>query len=91
MNINLLLCLGLLCNSTCCGAANIDRVQVLSDHRDASFGQAYGVLIKELRLLARSVFVVDASDKVRYVEVVKEVTNHPNYDAALNAVKSIKS
>jgi len=72
-----------------CGAAKVDRVQVLSDHRDVSFGQAYGVLIKELRLLSRSVFVVDSSDKVRYVEVVKEVTNHPDYDAALKAVKSL--
>jgi len=71
------------------GAAKVDRVQVLSDHRDVSFGQAYGVLIKELRLLSRSVFVVDSSDKVRYVEVVKEVTNHPDYDAALKAVKSL--
>ena len=71
-----------------CGAANINRVKVLSDHKETAFGQAYGVLIKELRLLARSVFVVDASDKVRYVELVKEVTQHPNYDAALNAAKS---
>ena len=74
-----------------CGAANVDRIQVLSDHRDVSFGQAYGVLIKELRLLTRSVFVIDSSDKVQYLEVVKEVTNHPNYDAVLSAAKSIKS
>ena len=72
-----------------CGAANIDRVKTLSDHRELSFGQAYGVLIKELKLLARSVFVVDAADRVQYVEVVKEVTNHPNYDAALAAVKKV--
>lgn len=74
-----------------CGAANIDRLKTLSDHKDVSFGQAYGVLIKELRLLARSVFVIDPSDRVQYVEVVKEVTNHPNYDAALAAVKKIIS
>ena len=72
-----------------CGAANIDRVKTLSDHRELSFGQGYGVLIKELKLLARSVFVVDAADRVQYVEVVKEVTNHPNYDAALAAVKKV--
>ena len=70
-----------------CGAANIDRVKILSDHRELSFGQAYGVLIKELKLLARSVFVIDATDRIQYVELVKEVTNHPNYDAALAAAK----
>ncbi|MGH7847298.1 MAG: thiol peroxidase [Candidatus Binatia bacterium] len=70
-----------------CGAANIDRVKTLSDHRELSFGQAYGVLIKELKLLARSVFVIDAADRVQYVELVKEVTHHPNYDAALAAAK----
>ena len=70
-----------------CGSANIDRVKTLSDHRELSFGQAYGVLIKELKLLARSVFVIDAADRVQYVELVKEVTNHPNYDAALAAAK----
>ena len=74
-----------------CGAANIDRVKTLSDHRELSFGQAYGVLIKELKLLTRSVFVVDAADRVQYVEIVKEVTNHPNYDAALAAVKKVSA
>jgi len=63
-------------------------VKLLSDHRDASFGKTYGVLIKELRLLARAVFVVDANDVVQYVEYVKEVTHEPNYDAALNVLKS---
>ena len=72
-----------------CGAAGIDKVKVVSDHRDASFAHAFGTLIKELRLLARSVFVVDQQDTVRYVEYVKEVTNHPNYDAALAAVRAI--
>jgi thiol peroxidase len=72
-----------------CGAANIDRVKTLSDHRELSFGQAYGVLIKELKLLARSVFVIDATDRVQYLEIVKEVTNHPNYDAALAAVRKV--
>ena len=73
-----------------CGAAGISRVRVLSDHKDASFGEAYGVLIKELRLLSRSIFIVDRAGTVRYVEYVPEVTSHPNYDAALAAVRSIK-
>ena len=72
-----------------CGAAGIDKVQVLSDHKEASFGTAYGVLIKELRLLSRSVFVIDASDTVRYVEYVPEVTSHPNYDAALAVARAL--
>ena len=72
-----------------CGAAGIDRVRVLSDHRDASFGTSYGVLIKELRLLSRSIFVVDGKGIVRYVEYVPEVTSHPNYDAALAALRQL--
>ena len=72
-----------------CGAAGIDKVQVLSDHKDASFATAYGVLIKELRLLSRSIFVIDASDTVRYVEYVPEVTSHPNYDAALQVARQL--
>ena len=72
-----------------CGAAGVTRVQTLSDHRDASFGESYGVLIKELRLLARGVFVVDRDGIVRYAEVVKEITNEPDYEAVLNAVKGL--
>ena len=72
-----------------CGAAGIDKVKVVSDHRDASFGSAYGVLIKELRLLSRSIFLVDRSGTIRYVEYVPEVTSHPNYDAALAAVRQL--
>lgn len=72
-----------------CGAAGIDKVQTLSDHRDLSFGMAYGVVIEELRLLARAVFVVDANDKVVYVEYVPEVTTHPDYEAAIAAAKAI--
>lgn len=72
-----------------CGAAGIDSVQTVSDHRDASFGEAYGVHIKELRLLTRSIFVVDAEGKVVYVEYVPEATDHPNYDAAIEAVKAL--
>ncbi len=70
-----------------CGAGNITKIQTLSDHRDTAFGLAYGVLIKELRLLARSIFVVGADDKVKYVEIVKEITTHPDYEKALAAVK----
>ena len=72
-----------------CGAAGIDKVQVLSDHRDGAFGRGYGVLIKELRLLARSVFVVDGAGILRYVEIVPEVGSHPNYDAALAAARGL--
>ncbi|MGA8281006.1 MAG: thiol peroxidase, partial [Desulfobacterales bacterium] len=63
-----------------CGAAGVDKVVTLSDHREAEFGNAYGVLIKELRLLARAVFVVDAEGVVRYVQLVKEVADEPDYD-----------
>jgi len=70
-----------------CGANGIENVQTLSDHRALSFGEAYGVAIKELRLLARAVFVVDSNDKVTYVEYVSEATDHPNYETALEAAK----
>jgi thiol peroxidase len=70
-----------------CGAAGVTHVKTLSDHKDASFGMAYGVLIKELRLLARAVFVVDKAGTVRYRELVKEITHEPDYDAALSAVR----
>ena len=69
-----------------CGAAGVDRVKPYSDHRDAAFGMAYGVLIKELRLLARAVFLVDKGGVVRYVQLVKELSNEPNYDEVLQAV-----
>lgn len=71
-----------------CGAAGANRIQALSDHRDASFGRAYGALIRELRLLTRAVFIVGPDDKVQYVEYVKEVTSHPDYNAAFNALKA---
>ncbi len=72
-----------------CAAAGIDKVTSLSDHRDASFGNAYGVLIKELRLLARSIFVIDKNDVVRYVELVPEVSDAPNYDKVISFVKGM--
>jgi thiol peroxidase len=72
-----------------CGNAGIERVKTLSDYQERSFGLNYGVLIKELKLLARSVFVIDTKDKVTYREIVGEVTNEPDYDAALAAVKAL--
>jgi thiol peroxidase len=74
-----------------CGAYGIDNVKMLSDHRGGSFGEHYGTLIKELRIESRAIFVVDAQNKLRYVEYVKEVADHPNYDAALAAVRSAVS
>jgi thiol peroxidase len=72
-----------------CQAYDIKKVKTLSDHKEANFGQNYGVLIKELRLLSRAIFIVDKSDKVSYVEYVKELGSHPDYEAALNALKQI--
>lgn len=73
-----------------CGANGLENAITLSDHRDLSFGEAYGVVIKELRLLTRAVFVVDSNDKLVHVEYVSEATNHPNYEAALEAAKAAK-
>jgi len=70
-----------------CGAAGIKNVQTLSDHNQADFGNTYGVLIKELRLLARTVFVVDKKGVIRYIEIVDELTNEPDYEAVLKAAK----
>ncbi len=72
-----------------CGAAGVDKVVTLSDHRDASFGTTYGVLIKELRLLGRAVFVLDREGTIRYIQIVKEVTDEPDYDAVLKAVNEL--
>src|ERR1700728_2049742 len=71
-----------------CGAYGVDHVKMVSDHRDGSFGKAYGTLIKDLRILSRAIFVVDPSNKLRYVEYVKEVGDHPDYEAALSAAKA---
>ncbi|KHF39303.1 thiol peroxidase [Halalkalibacter okhensis] len=73
-----------------CAAAGIENVQTVSDHRDLSFGEAFGVAIQELRLLARAVFVIDSNDVVTYAEYVSEATNHPDYEAAIEACKSAK-
>lgn len=69
---------------------DVKNLEIVSDHREASFGKKYGTLIKELRLLARSIFVVDSNNEVVYVEYVPEVTDHPNYDAALEAASKAK-
>jgi thiol peroxidase len=72
-----------------CGAAGVDKVATLSDHRDAAFGEAFGLLIKELRLLARAVLVVDQEGTIQYNQLVKEVTEEPDYSAVLEAVKKL--
>ena len=72
-----------------CGAADAKAVETLSDHRDLSFGSAYGLVIDELRLLARAVFVLDKQGTVAYKELVKEMTNEVNFDAALAAARAI--
>ena len=72
-----------------CGAAGVDQVITLSDHRQADFGTAYGMLIKDLRLLARAVFVVDQSGIIRHIQLVKEVAEEPDYDAVIQAVKEL--
>ena len=71
-----------------CGAENITNIRSASDYQDRSFGKNWGTLIEELKILARSIFVLDKDGKVVYVEAVKEVTDEPNYDAALAAIKS---
>lgn len=71
-----------------CAANGIKNLDTLSDHRDADFGEKYGVLMKELRLLARAIFVVDSSNTITYTEYVSEVTNHPDYQKALEAAKA---
>lgn len=72
-----------------CGAFGVDHVNMLSDHKSASFGQAYGTLIKELRIESRAIFVLDKDNTIRHVEYVKEVADHPNYDAVLTAVQAL--
>jgi thiol peroxidase len=72
-----------------CGAAGIDRVKTLSDYREKSFALAYGVLIKELQLLTRSIFIVDSADTVRYIQIVAEITAEPDYAAVLAAAKGL--
>ena len=72
-----------------CGAAGIAKAITLSDHRSAEFGEKFGVLIKELRLLSRAIFIVDKNEVIRYIEIVPELTNEPNYKAAIQAVRDL--
>jgi thiol peroxidase len=72
-----------------CGAAGVDKVVTLSDYRDVAFGETFGVLIKELRLLARSVFVIDKEGTIQYIQLVNEGSGEPDYNAALEAVKKL--
>lgn len=72
-----------------CQAFDIKKVKTLSDYRDADFGEKYGILIKELRLLARAIFIIDKEDRIRYIELVPEVSSPPNYDKALEALKKV--
>ena len=72
-----------------CGAAGVENLKTYSDHREAAFGLAYGVLIKELRLLARAVFVVGKDGKLEHVQLVKEIANEPDYEAVLQAVAQL--
>ena len=72
-----------------CGAFGVDRVKMLSDHRSGSFGEHYGTLIKDMRIESRAIFVLDKDNTIKHVEYVKEVADFPNYDAALNAARSL--
>ena len=72
-----------------CGAAGVDQVTTLSDHREVSFGTGYGLLIKELRLLTRALLVIDRQGIIQYIQIVSELTNEPNYDEALEAARQL--
>ena len=72
-----------------CGAAGVENVVTLSDHRDTAFGTSFGVLIKELRLLGRSIFILDRNGIIQYIQNVKELSKEPDYDAVLEAVQKI--
>jgi thiol peroxidase len=72
-----------------CIAADVENVYMFSDHRTASFGQAFGVLIKDLRLLARAVFVVNKDGVIKYIQIVPELTSEPDYDAVLKAAREL--
>jgi len=72
-----------------CGTAGVKNVQTLSDHREASFSTAFGILIKEMRLIARAVFVVDKDGIIRYIQIVDELANEPDYQSVLDAVREL--
>ena len=71
-----------------CGAFGVDKIKMLSDHKDGSFGSHYGTLIKELRIESRAIFVLDKDNTIKHAEYVKEVADHPNYEAALSAARA---
>ncbi|MBM0067101.1 thiol peroxidase [Alkalicoccobacillus gibsonii] len=73
-----------------CAASGLEHVQTLSDHKDLSFGKAYGLVMEELRLLARAVFVIDTNGTLVHAEYVSEATNHPDYEKAIAAAKEAK-
>ena len=75
-----------ICSKRWCASNGLDNVITLSDHKDLSFGQQYGVVMEELRLLARSVFVLDSNDKVVYKELVSEGTDFPNFDLCIRSI-----
>lgn len=70
-----------------CGNAGIDKVKTVSDYKQKSFGKKYGVLIEELCLLARAIFIIDENNKIKYVEYCKEISSEPDYESALNAIR----
>ncbi len=70
-----------------CGNAGIDKVKTVSDYKQKSFGNKYGVLIEELCLLARAIFIIDENNKIKYVEYCKEISSEPDYESALNAIR----
>src|SRR5215472_12177653 len=72
-----------------CGAFGVDKVKMLSDHRSGSFGEHYGTMIKDMRIESRAIFVLDKDNTVKHVEYVKEVADHPNYEAALAAARTL--
>ena len=72
-----------------CAAASVERIKTLSDHRELAFGHAYGVVVKELKLLARAIFVVDQNGVLRYTQLVREIADEPDYDAVLSEVKKL--
>jgi len=72
-----------------CGAFGVDKVKMVSDHKTGSFGEHYGTLIKDLRIESRAIFVLDKDNTLQHVEYVKEVADHPNYDAALSTARSL--
>jgi thiol peroxidase len=72
-----------------CGAFGVDKIKMLSDHRTGSFGENYGTMIKDLRIESRAIFVLDKDGTIKHVEYVKEVADHPNYEAALTAAKAL--